>query len=182
MDTMASRTIKSLADLRPAPYNPREISKEALEGLGHSLDQFGDISGIVWNKRTGHLVAGHQRVEALRAAEAEWKNGALVVGQKKYPVRIVDWDRAKERAANVAANNQFLTGEFTDSLEGLLAELKTDFTGFEALRLDELAEEMGSGEETLMEIDQEIRAYKMIHVLLSFPPDLAGTVLPKSNK
>jgi len=65
---MPSKTIKSLADLRAASYNPREITQEALEGLGHSLEEFGDISGIVWNKRTGHLVAGHQRVEALRAA------------------------------------------------------------------------------------------------------------------
>ena len=49
-----------LADLKPAPYNPRTISEEALKGLGVSLEEFGDISGFTWNKQTGHLVTGHQ--------------------------------------------------------------------------------------------------------------------------
>ena len=64
-----------LEDLKPAPRNPRRISAEAMGALGHSLDAFGDLSSICWNRRSGHLVAGHQRMTALKAkVEARvWK-------------------------------------------------------------------------------------------------------------
>ncbi len=58
----------SIADLKPAPYNPRKISPEAVAGLKTSLVQFGDISGLTWNRRSGHLVAGHRH---LAGAELE---------------------------------------------------------------------------------------------------------------
>ena len=61
----------SIQRLKKAPYNPRSISLEAMEGLSASLEHFGDIGGIVWNRRTGHLVCGHQRVDALRNKHAE---------------------------------------------------------------------------------------------------------------
>ena len=58
--------LKTMNDLKPAPYNPRKISDMAGEKLWRSLSEFGDISGITWNERTGHLVTGHQRVERLK--------------------------------------------------------------------------------------------------------------------
>ncbi len=58
--TTYPKTPGSFDDLRPAHYNPREITAEAAEGLRHSLVEFGDISGIVWNQRTGNLVCGHR--------------------------------------------------------------------------------------------------------------------------
>ena len=53
--------LKTIADLQPHPRNPREISEAALAGLGASIEDFGDLAGIVWNKRNGKLVCGHQR-------------------------------------------------------------------------------------------------------------------------
>jgi hypothetical protein len=50
-----------------------------------------------------------------------------------FPVRVVNWSRAKQRAANVAANNQKIAGEFTDALEQYLLEIS-----------DELKSEMGA--------------------------------------
>ena len=70
-----------LSDLKPAPYNPRTITPEAVQALQVSLSEFGDISGIVWNKRTKHLVAGHQRLEALKKKHGDKlaiQDGALV--------------------------------------------------------------------------------------------------------
>ena len=64
---MNNHGLKNIDDLKPASYNPRKISKKAFEGLEVSLKKFGDISGIVWNKRTGNLVSGHQRVAKLRS-------------------------------------------------------------------------------------------------------------------
>lgn len=58
--------LRTIHDLKPAPYNPRTITTENARALATSLREFGDISGIVWNARTGHLVAGHQRLDTLK--------------------------------------------------------------------------------------------------------------------
>lgn len=55
--------LKSIDDLKPDPGNPRGIEEPAAAGLRMSLQAFGDIGGLVWNRQTGELVAGHQRVE-----------------------------------------------------------------------------------------------------------------------
>ena len=57
-------------DLRPSKHNPRKISEKRLSMLGRSMKEFGDLSGIVFNRRTGNLVGGHQRLKHLRP---EWE-------------------------------------------------------------------------------------------------------------
>lgn len=52
-----------IRDLKPAGYNPRKITKSQLERLKKSLDEFGDLSGIVFNVRTQTLIGGHQRTK-----------------------------------------------------------------------------------------------------------------------
>ena len=136
--------------LKPAPYNPRAISAEALAGLQKSLHLFGDISGLVWNQRTGHLVAGHQRLAALKA---EWGNGlrflrepfriecpdeTMSTPSSAFPIRVVDWDEPTERAANIAANATTIQGEFTPELGPLLDELRDTFPAFDDLMFDDL--------------------------------------------
>jgi hypothetical protein len=37
------------SDLKPSQKNSRTISKKALTGLGFSLEEFGDLSRIVFN-------------------------------------------------------------------------------------------------------------------------------------
>lgn len=116
-----------LADLKPAPCNPRTITPEALSGLKHSLSTFGDISGIVWNRRTGNLVAGHQRLRALREEHGDalrLEGGAVLAPTgERFPVRVVDWDDATERAANVAANSPAISGDFTARLQEVLDDI-----------------------------------------------------------
>ncbi|MBL7224013.1 MAG: hypothetical protein ISS72_09175 [Candidatus Brocadiae bacterium] len=55
-----------LTDLQEAPWNPRAIDEPSLAALGASQRAFGDISGIVFNRRLGLLVCGHQRLRRLR--------------------------------------------------------------------------------------------------------------------
>ncbi len=78
----ASRTRPlRLEDLKPAPWNPRTITKEALEGLKGSLDRFGDLSGLAYNACTGHLLARHRRIQALRGrygGELRMEKGSVV--------------------------------------------------------------------------------------------------------
>lgn len=142
--------IRSLDDLAAAAYNPRRISDEAASGLRASVQRFGDVSGIVFNRRTGHLVSGHQRVEQLRSL------GASVVSDEghtwvehngeRFLIRTVDWDPSTETAANITANNPHIAGEFTDGLQPLLDELADNMTVEEMgeLRLDELPAKISS--------------------------------------
>jgi len=135
----------TVADLKPCPWNPRAIDGEAMQGLQASVKAFGDISGIVFNTRTGHLVAGHQRLTILKQTHKltlEGDNGTLAVvtdAGTRFPVRLVDWDDATEKAANVAANSPHIAGRFTEGLAPILVELETDLPELTAsLRLGEL--------------------------------------------
>lgn len=101
-------------DLKPSPYNPRKITDKALAMLGKSMREFGDLSGIIYNRRTGRMIGGHQRIKHL---EPDWEiqvkpyvdlTGTVAHGVIKTPFgdwayRAVDWDEDKEAAANIAA-------------------------------------------------------------------------------
>lgn len=147
--------MKSVGELREAPYNPRKISDPQLERLGKSMKEFGDLSGIVVNVRTGHIISGHQR---KRRFDPEWEikkapvkdqTGTVALGQIITPwgpwsYREVDWPEKKERLANVAANKH--GGEFDfPKLGPILMELDDgdtdmDLTGFDAVELKDIAD------------------------------------------
>lgn len=142
---------RPLTELAADPMNPRTISGDALVGLGNSMEDYGDLSGIVLNRRTGQLVCGHQRVTALaRAGASGWfeagpDRGAIrhpLTGEV-FPVRLVDWDPDKQRRANLIANSPALAGEFTAEALAQLAAMEHD-AHFSALRLDELERELAA--------------------------------------
>lgn len=144
-----TKQLKTIDDLKPAKYNPRSIKADAAEALGESIKAFGDISGIVWNQRTGNLVAGHQRVDAIRKAGGQLieKDGAaqlVVQDGKRFAVRVVDWDVGTEKAANITANNPHIAGVFTTDVDALLREVQGTIgeEQFGALALDDLLEEV----------------------------------------
>jgi hypothetical protein len=58
-------TVSSIYDLSPAGYNPRQITTKGLSRLKKSLEEFGDLSGFVFNVRTGNLVGEYQRLKCL---------------------------------------------------------------------------------------------------------------------
>jgi hypothetical protein len=134
-----------IVDLKAAPFNPRKWADKAGDGLRESLKQFGDIAGIVFNRRTGHLVSGHFRIAQLRKLHGDnlplTDQGIVLPTGDVWPVRYVDWDEAKEKAANVAANNPHIGGLFDDSLRDLLDSIAVDSPElFAAINLDELLE------------------------------------------
>jgi len=132
-----------LTDLKPADYNPRTITDEQLERLKKSLQEFGDLSGIVFNRRTNNLVGGHQRLKCLPAdAKIEKKDlkektktgtvaqGFLIFdGGEKHTYREVDWDEATEKMANIAANKH--GGEWDDDKLGELLKELSEMPGFD---------------------------------------------------
>lgn len=117
-----------LEELQPAEYNPRRITPEAMAGLKASIEHFGLVQPIVFNKRTGKIVGGHQRVKAL-----------LDMGVQEDDVLVVDFDETKEKAANITLNNPNIGGLFTDDLEDMLLDLSKDAPNiFTSTRLEEL--------------------------------------------
>ena len=121
-----------MSDIKPAPYNPREISEEALLGLRHSLEKFGLVDLLVINKRTMHIISGHQRYKILQA------DGAQTV-----TAIMVDLDEASEMAMNVTLNSQQIVGAWTAALIPLLEKLRKDMPeDYLDLRLKELREEV----------------------------------------
>jgi len=149
--TAAYEWPKTVADLKPAEYNPRTLAPEAAAGLAFSMDAFGDVAGITYNARTGNLVSGHQRVaqlppEAVLGPVAPMPDDKGTVGTSviehdgaRWPVRIVDWDEPREKAANLAANNAALQGTFTDGVVPMLADLETQLPElWDGLRLADI--------------------------------------------
>lgn len=123
-----------LADLKPASYNPRKISSDALGRLTKSLSELGNLQPITWNAKTGNIVGGHQRLKCYSALQKE-----------EVEVWAVWLDEAQEKAANIALNK--LSGEFDlPALKDILEEIDTgeidlDITGFGADELADLMEQ-----------------------------------------
>ena len=132
------------SEIRPAAYNPRKISDEAKRKLALSLNEFDLVEPLVWNRQSGNLVGGHQRLYIL-----DEKNGT----DYEVEVSIVDLPPAKEKALNVALNNQLMAGEWDfPKLNDLIVEIDTgefdiEITGFNYGELEKIIgyERPGSG-------------------------------------
>ena len=107
------------SDIKNAPYNPRIMDPKAKKRLKQNIAKHGLVAALTWNKRTGNLVGGHQRLEQLDALE---KN-------KDYEltVCVVDVDEREEAALNVQLNNPSMQGEWDlDKLANMSEEFDLD--------------------------------------------------------
>lgn len=125
---------KNTADLLPADYNPRKDLKPGdaeYEKLKRSIEQFGYVEPVIWNKTTGRVVGGHQRLKVL-----------MDMGMTEVDCVVVAMDEEKEKALNIALNK--ISGDWDkDKLALLIADLQgADFdvslTGFEPAEIDAL--------------------------------------------
>lgn len=118
-------------DIKNAEYNPRIMDKEAKKRLKAGLKKHGLVSTLTWNKRTGNLVGGHQRLEQLDALERN-KDYSL-------DVCVIDVDEAEEAVLNVQLNNPSMQGEWDLDKLALMTEeyeLSFDEMGFSDLDVD----------------------------------------------
>lgn len=99
------------SDIKNAPYNPRVIGEGARKRLKKGLRKFGLVETLVWNKRTGNLVSGHQRLSIVDELEKS----------KDYEITVsaIDVDEKDEMALNVQLNNASMMGEF--DIDGLIS-------------------------------------------------------------
>ena len=131
-----------ISKLVPAKYNPRKDLKPGdaeYEKLKRSMEQFGYVEPVIWNKTTGRVIGGHQRLKVL----ADF-------GLKEVDCVVVEFSEEKEKALNIALNK--INGEWdTDKLAMLISDLQgSDFdvslTGFEEAEIADLFEKTGEKE------------------------------------
>ena len=149
-----------LSQLQPAPYNPRvELTPKSprYRKLKRSLEQFGLVEPLVWNRRTGHVVGGHQRLKIMR--DLEWK---------EVSVAVVDLPLEREKALNVILNNREAQSDWDlprlrEILEEMVNLPEPDLisTGFAPAQLEMLRSELTPAE-TPPEADAEPKVFEVV--------------------
>lgn len=117
-----------IKDLKPAEYNPRQMTKKQAEDLSKSLERFSLADPIVINKNNT-IIGGHQRINILKA-----KYGDDYIVDVRVPNRLLS--KQEEVELNLRLNKNL--GEWDwDALvnfdENLLKEV-----GFENKELDKI--------------------------------------------
>lgn len=152
---------KKISDLNRAAYNPRIDlipGDMEYENLRRSIITYGMLIPVIWNKRTGNVVGGHQRLTVL---ENE--------GETEVDVSVVDLDETQERQLNVALN-KIEGGWDEEKLSALLVELGEDatLTGFTQQEIDSLTNDIDSLIDSDT-VDEELKAIEeLFNVSLTF--------------
>ena len=119
--------------LKPAAYNPRKKLKpgdKEYEKIKASIQEFGFADPLVVNSDMT-IVGGHQRLTV-----------AVELGYTEVPCAIVDVDKVREKALNIALNK--ITGAWDeDMLADLLKDLEASefdlgLTGFDVPEIESL--------------------------------------------
>ena len=105
------------SDLKPALYNPRTMSDDALGRLVKLLDAHGIVDPLIARRSDNMLIGGHQRLKA---------NSMRKTPDEKVPVVYLDVTDEQAKALNVALNNPKAQGEYDyPVLADLLQEIDT---------------------------------------------------------
>ena len=130
---MAELKMLPVSVLKPAAYNPRKKLKKGdkeYKKIENSIREFGFADPLVVNADMT-IIGGHQRLTV-----------AIDLGYTEVPCAVVDVDKTREKALNIALNK--ITGAWDDQmLADLLKDLENvnfnlDFTGFEAPEIGQL--------------------------------------------
>nr|DAG75142.1 MAG TPA: adenine specific DNA methyltransferase [Caudoviricetes sp.] len=137
----AQLQIISASKLKPAAYNPRKKLKPGdreYEKIKDSITEFGFADPLVVNSDMT-IIGGHQRLTV-----------AMDLGYTEVPCAVVDVDKVREKALNIALNK--ITGAWDENLlADLLADLQnsdfnTAFTGFEPPEMEALFNKVAAKE------------------------------------
>ena len=108
--------IKKLSELKPAPYNPRQSNAEQEKQLKSSLEKFGVVEPIIFNKQTGYIVGGHFRIRELKK-----------LGYKEIECVIVDLNEADEKELNIRLNANTGSWDWDELANNWDSELLSDW-------------------------------------------------------
>ena len=124
----------SVDRLLPAKYNPRKDLQPGdpeFEKLKRSVEEFGYVEPIIWNRSTGVVIGGHQRLKVL-----------MHLGYTVVDCVVLDLDEQKEKALNIALNK--ISGDWDmPLLTALLKDLNESgfdatLTGFDVSEMSDL--------------------------------------------
>jgi len=146
----AELKVLPVTELKPAEYNPRKKLKPGdreYEKIKNSIQEFGFADPLVVNADMT-IIGGHQRLTV-----------AMDIGFTEVPCAVVDIDKVRERALNIALNR--ITGSWD---EDLLADLLKDiqdsdfdpgFTGFDPPEIETLFNKVHSKDVSEDDFDVE---------------------------
>ena len=155
MKKTAELKVLPISVLKPAEYNPRKKLKKGdkeYKKILDSIEEFGFADPLVVNADMT-IIGGHQRLTV-----------AQDLGYTEVPCAVVDIDKTREKALNIALNK--ITGQWDD---GLLAELLEDIansgdfdigkTGFDPPEIGELFNKLHDKKikEDNFDIDSELK-------------------------
>lgn len=141
----------NIEKLKAAEYNPRKDLKpedEEYQKIKKSILEFGYVAPVIVNSDMT-VIGGHQRLKVLKE-----------LGYTEIECNIVDLDKNKEKALNIALNK--ISGEWDNAkLEELLADLKEtdielDLTGFSFDEVDDILKDITGSKEDDFDIDQAL--------------------------
>lgn len=119
-----------VSELNAAQYNPRitlEPGMPEWEKLKRSIEQFGNVEPVVWNRKTGNVVGGHQRLAVLKS-----------MGYESIPCSVVDLDEKEEKLLNIALNK--IKGQWDyDKLEEILSGFDFEVATASGFSAEEIA-------------------------------------------
>ena len=143
-----------VSELKPAEYNPRKKLKpgdKEYDKIKASIEEFGFADPLVVNADMT-IIGGHQRLTV-----------AMDLGYTEVPCAIVNIDKVREKALNIALNK--ITGAWDENLlADLLQDIKESdfdlgFTGFEPPEIDQLFNQVHNKEivEDDFDVDSELK-------------------------
>ena len=87
-----------ISKLKPATYNPRQITTKQYNDLKKSIERFGLVDPIIVNK-DNTVIGGHQRLKIIKS-----------LGEKTIGCIVLDLNKEQERELNIRLNKN--SGEF----------------------------------------------------------------------
>lgn len=184
-----------IKDLKGFHKNPRKITEKMFGLLGESIKEFGDLSGIVVNVRTGEVVGGNQRTQFFKSdfqnvasitkteLPKPTSQGTVAYGYveykgERYNYREVNWDEKKSDRANIAANkmggfwdNDILANQFD------IEDLK--LAGFEDFELGMFEEEIEVDKSDLTQTMDSYLEGNIKQIVLFFTAEEFEEVMPR---
>jgi hypothetical protein len=106
--------------MKPFTNNPRQLSKSQAKRLKETMQEFGDLSGIVHDLDTDEVIGGNQRSNVAALMQTEpviterfspaLSDGTALLGYFEFQGRrfayraVTGWDADKRQKANLVAN------------------------------------------------------------------------------
>jgi len=150
----------SIGSIKQYENNPR-INDQAVDAVAESIKAFGFRQPIVVDKKS-IIIVGHTRYKA-----------ALRLGMKEVPVHVAALSAAEAKAYRLVDNKTNEGSKWNPELLEVeldgLKELEFDLTsiGFDDSLPTVLPDNM-------IEIEQELRPFKTVHILVSVPLSKSG--------